>query len=107
MPKVQLQGPGVASLTQALDSPGVPKEMRINPFADPGPFGYFPNDLPSPLAVDLEDPVIQTQFSVEGEALKAMGQAVGAGDQTGFAAFTQDIEHGAPILITDAAGRQA
>jgi len=104
---MNLQGSGVAGLPQALDGPGVPKEMRVNSFGDPGPLGGFFNDLPGPPAVDLEDSVIQPQFSVEGKALEAMGQAVRAGYQAGFAALTQNIENGAPLLGADAAGGQA
>lgn len=79
MSQVNLQGPGVDRLPEALDSPGVPKEMRVNPFRDPGLLGDFLDDLPSALAIDPEDPVIQPQFLVEGMALEVMGQTWRAG----------------------------
>lgn len=104
---MNLQGPGVAGLPEALEGPGVPKEMRVNPFGDPGPRGGCLDNLPRPPAVDLEDVVIKPQFSVKGKALEAMGQAVRTGDQAGFATLTQNIENGAPLMAADAAGGQA
>ncbi len=107
MSQVNLQGPGVAGLPQTLDGPRVPKEMRVNAFADPGPLGNFFNYLPGPLAVDLEDAVIQPQVPIEGKALEAIGQAVRTGYQAGFVAFTPNIENRAPLLGADTAGGQA
>ena len=104
---MNLQGAGVAGLPEALDSPGVAKEMGVNPFGDPGPLGGCLDNRPGSLAVDLEDAVIEPQFSVKGEALEAMGQVFGTGYQARFAAFTQDIEHGALLLDADTAGGQA
>lgn len=98
MSQVNLQGPGVAGLPQALDGPGVPKEMGVNSFADPGPLGGFLNDLPGPPAVDLEDAVIQPQLFVEGIAFQAMGQASWAGDQAGLTPFSLDVQGGIALI---------
>jgi len=70
---VQLQGPGVAGLSQALQGPGVAEQVGVNPFGDPGPGRGLLDDLPGPLAVDGEQAVIQAQLLVKGKALEAMG----------------------------------
>lgn len=98
---MDLQGPGVAGLPQAFNGPGVPKEMRVNAFADAGPRGGFLDDLPGPPTIDLEDPVVEPQFLVEGEALETMGQAVRTGDQAGLAPFSQDVKGGAAFIAID------
>ncbi len=104
---MDLQGPGVAGLPEAFDGPGVPEEVRVHPFGDPGPLGGCLNNLPGPPAVDLKDAVVQLQLAIEGEALEAMGQGLGAGHQARFPALTQDKEDGAPLLGAYVAGGQA
>lgn len=104
---MNLQGLGVASLPQALNGPGMPKEMRVNPLIDPGLFSDFLNNLPSSPAVDPEDSILQPQLAVEGEALEAMGQAVRTGYQAGFVTFTHDIENSSSLMGADAAVGQA
>jgi len=72
MSQVDLQSSGVAGLPQALYGSRVPEQMRIDAFREPGLFRDFFDDLPGPLAIDFEDPVVKAQVLVEGIALEAM-----------------------------------
>ena len=104
---MNLQGPGVAGLPQALYGSRVSKQMRIDAFRESGLFRDFLDDLPTPFTINLEDPVVKAKVLVEGIALEAMGQALGTGHQPGFAALAPDREDRAPLLNADVAGSEA
>ena len=54
--QVQLQGPGVAGLPEALDGPGRTKKVRVDPFPQPGVGGRGADDLPAPFAAHRKGP---------------------------------------------------
>ena len=107
MSQVQLQGPGVAGLPQALDGVRVAQEVGVNLLVYSSPLGGFFDDLPAPLAVDLEEPVVQPQLPVKGVALQPVGQRIRAGYQPGLLAFPLNVEHGPTRKAADLPGRDA
>ncbi len=76
MPQVQLQGDGVAGLSEALDSVGVPEKMGVDLLGETGSFCRILDELPGPLTFDPEDPVVKIRFPIEGVAPGSVGQAL-------------------------------
>jgi len=91
--QVKLESLGVASLPESFDGVRVPQEMGIHLLSDTGLLCRLLNDLPGPLAVDPEKPVIDTQLLIKSEALEPVGQDIGAGHHPGLTALAFDIEY--------------
>ena len=83
--QVQLQGPGVAGLPQALDGPGRTKKVRVDPFPQPGVGGRGADNLPGSFPAHREEPVRRAQPPVEGEGLEAKDKRGRAGHQSQLA----------------------
>lgn len=104
---MNLQGPRVAGLPKALDSVRMPEEMGVHPLSYSSSFGGFLDDLPSALAVDMKNPVIEFQFFFEGVALEAIGQVPGTGHRAGLACLALDVKDSPLCGDADAAGSEA
>ena len=90
--QVQLQGPGVAGLPQALDGSGVTKKVGVEPLPQAGVGGRGADDLPGPLPAHREEAVGRAQAPVEGIGLEAVAESGGAGHQPGLAALADDLQ---------------
>jgi hypothetical protein len=59
--QVQLQGPGIAGLPQALDGPRVAEEVGVDAFPQPGGGRRGADDLPGPFPAHREERVGRPQ----------------------------------------------
>lgn len=81
---MELEGLRVTRLPQPLDGVRVAEQMRVDSLMDAGAFGDLRDDLPGPLAVDLEKLLVYSDASVVCVTLEPMGQAIGAGNHAGL-----------------------
>ena len=100
-----VRSPGVAGLPKPLDGVRVAQEVGVNFLIYSSPLGGFFDDLPGPLAVYLEGPVVQPQLPVKGVALQPVGQRIRAGYQPGLLAFPLNMEHAPTRKAADLPGR--
>ena len=59
------------------------------------------------MRVDPEEPGVEPQLLIEGEAFQPVGQGIGAGYQAGLFALAFDIEHGVTLVDADPPGDNA
>jgi hypothetical protein len=78
--------------SQALDGPGVPKEVGVDAFAQPDVGGGGADNLPRLLATNREKSVVRAQAPVEGVGLEAVDERGRTGHQPHLAALAHDLQ---------------